>query len=638
MQTVDGGDEAPRGRLAALSLGTSVGLLLAVSAVLGALAAVLLTLLQAPAAAVLGSAAIGAVGAVGTVAWRWSDRHQWRSARAELDVLRDQEQRFRMLVQNSYDVVTVNDVDGTITYMSGGSQRMFGRKPGERRGANILELVHPQDKERVTEIFRQVTVTAGSSQLFQMRFPHSDGSWRWVEVLISNLLDEPSVRGVVCNSRDITEMKALQEKLAYDAHHDALTGMANRALLHQRLAGHLDERVTVVLVDLDDFKIVNDSLGHAVGDALLVTVADRMRRAVRDEDTVARLGGDEFALLLTADDTVPTELVLSRIIESLSEPISVDGNILTVKASFGIAEAGTDDTAGDLMRRADIAMYKAKEQGDGRWRYFEPGMTVRGGDTCALAAELRHAIDSGELRVHYQPMVSLPSGELTGVEALVRWQHPDRGLLGPDDFIPVAESSGLIVPLGDWVLREACRQAASWHREHGDRAPGSLSVNISARQLLLPSCADEVEAALRDTGLPAGRLVLEITESTAVGGGATSSNLRRIRELGVRVALDDFGTGHSTLSLLASTSFDQIKLDRSFTPGPGADVMATAVMQIARLLGLDAVAEGVETPAQADRLHALGYEHAQGFHFARPMPAAAVTALLSTPSLLADVR
>jgi diguanylate cyclase (GGDEF)-like protein/PAS domain S-box-containing protein len=636
MQTVDGGDEAPGGRLPALSRGVLAGSLLPTMTAVGAVAVVVLALVGAPSGVLLAVAVLGAASAVGMVSWRWANREKWRAVQGELALLREQEQRFRMLVQNSYDVVTVNDLEGTIRYMSGGSQRMFGRKPGGRRGGNILELVHPDDKGRVARVLREVATTPGSSQLYQMRFRHSDGSWRWVEVLSSNLLDEPSVRGIVSNTRDITEMRELQDRLSHEAHHDALTGLANRVLLYERLRQQLDAGVTVVLVDLDDFKVVNDSLGHAVGDELLVTVADRMRRTVRPEDTVARLGGDEFALLLTADETVPTELVLSRIIEALGESVTVGGHVLAVKASFGIAESRPGDRAGDLMRRADIAMYRAKEDGEGRWRYYESGMTVRGGETCELADELRRALDDGELRLFYQPMVTLPSGELTGVEALVRWDHPERGMLVPGDFLPVAEASGLIIPLGSWVLHEACGQAGRWHREYGDHAPTSISINMSARQLLLPDCADDVERALRDSGLPAHRLIVEITESTALGGGATVTNLRRIRELGVRLSLDDFGTGQSTLSLLASTPVDQIKLDRSFVPAPGADVMAIAVVQLAQLLGLEAVAEGVETPAQADRLHALGYEHAQGFHFARPMSADDLTAALHTPALLAD--
>jgi diguanylate cyclase (GGDEF)-like protein/PAS domain S-box-containing protein len=637
MQTVDGGDEAPGG-LPSLSHGALLGALLPILTALAAVAAVVFTVVSASPILQLAVAVAGAAGAVGTVSWRLANRRKWRSVQDELATLRVQEQRFRMLVQNSYDVVTVNDIDGTITYMSGGSQRMFGRKPGQRRGGNILEFVHPDDKPRVTEVFRQVVETPNASQLFQMRFPHADGSWRSVEVLISNLLDEPSVQGIVCNTRDITEMRQLQERLRHDAHHDALTGLANRVLLHERLSDQLEHGITVVLVDLDDFKIVNDSLGHAVGDELLVTVADRMRTTVRPEDTVARLGGDEFALLLTDDETVSTELILSRIIEALSEPVTVAGNVLTVKASFGIAESRPDDTAGDLMRRADIAMYQAKEDGVGRWRYYEAGMTVRGGDTCELAVELRRALDQDELRLFYQPMVTLPGGELTGVEALIRWQHPELGLLSPDQFIPVAETSGLIVPLGSWVLHEASRQAVEWDRVHCDAAPRTISVNMSARQLVLPGCADDVAHALHTSGLSADRLVIEITESTALGGGATVSNLRQIRALGVRVALDDFGTGLSTLSLLASTPIDQIKLDRSFAPEPGAEVMATAVVQLARLLGVEAVAEGVETPAQADQLHALGYEHAQGFLFARPMAADDLTAALTAAAVVTTAR
>jgi EAL domain-containing protein (putative c-di-GMP-specific phosphodiesterase class I) len=294
--------------------------------------------------------------------------------------------------------------------------------------------------------------------------------------------------------------------------------------------------------------------------------------------------------------------------------------------------------AGDLLRSADIAMYEAKARGDGSWQHYEVGMQARGVERERWAAELRRAVLADELRLHYQPVVTLPCGELTGVEALIRWQHPERGLIGPGDFIPAAEETGLIVQVGGWVLREACRQAVAWRQEHRERAPATMSVNVSARQLQEASFADDVADALRDTGLEARRLTIEITESTAVGGLATTDTLTRLRAMGVRLALDDFGTGQSTLSLLANCPVDQIKLDRSFVPQADHDVIATAVLQLARGLGVEAVAEGVETAAQAERLSAMGYERAQGYHFARPMPADALGASLAAAAPATSAR
>jgi diguanylate cyclase (GGDEF)-like protein/PAS domain S-box-containing protein len=547
--------------------------------------------------------------------------------------LRNHERRFRSLVQNSYDVVTINEPDGTITYMSGGSQRMFGRTPDQRAGRNITELIHPDDKEVTKGYFRDLAARPGATVLWRSRLRHADGSWRWIEVLSTNMLDEPSVRGIVSNTRDITEAHDLAERLSYEASHDVLTGLANRSLFQERVAmGTARCRdglgMNVVLVDLDNFKTVNDTLGHAAGDALLVTVAERLRSTVRAEDTVARLGGDEFAILLEDIPSAAVERVVSDIIETLREPVVVDGIELRVQASFGIVDGVDGDGAGDLLRRADIAMYEAKARGEGGWQHYEVGMQARGAERDRWAAELRRAVDRGELRLFYQPVVALPCGALTGVEALLRWQHPERGLISPGDFIPAAEETGLIVDVGRWVLREACRQAAAWLLEHPGRAPERLNVNASARQLQEASFVDEVAAALCDSGLEAGRLTVEITESTAVGGRATTQTLSRLRAMGVRLALDDFGTGQSTLSLLANCPVDQIKLDRSFVPVSGADVIATAVLQLAHGLGVEAVAEGVETAEQAERLSQIGYERAQGFFYAPPMPAEALAATL----------
>ncbi|WP_250036439.1 putative bifunctional diguanylate cyclase/phosphodiesterase [Paractinoplanes maris] len=414
---------------------------------------------------------------------------------------------------------------------------------------------------------------------------------------------------------------ALQHRLSYEASHDMLTGLANRALFGDRVAAALaaagpDRPVSVVLVDLDDFKLVNDTLGHATGDALLVHVAERMRVSVRPEDMVARLGGDEFAILFSGVAGAEVDLALTRIAAALLEPALIDGEPMTVRASFGVVDGRGGDDAGDLLRQADIAMYEAKGRGEGGYERYRPGMEARGAERSRQVAALRTAILEDQLVVFFQPVVTLPDGRITGAEALVRWQHPADGLLGPGAFIDAAEQSGLIVPLGTWVLRAATREAATWPDEL------TVSVNVSARQLREAGFPAVVAAALRDSGLPAHRLTVEITESVAVGGGATGENLRGLRELGVKLSLDDFGTGASTLTLLATCPVQQIKLDRSFVPDGGSDAIADAVVQMARAFGLQAVAEGVETPEQATRLTELGYERAQGFLFARPMSAA----------------
>ncbi|MCO8274015.1 EAL domain-containing protein [Actinoplanes sp. TRM 88003] len=420
-----------------------------------------------------------------------------------------------------------------------------------------------------------------------------------------------------------------EKRYRYEATHDMLTGLANRSLFSERVTAAVaeagpDTLISIVLIDLDDFKVVNDTLGHATGDALLVHVAERMQEAVRSADTVARLGGDEFAILFEGVEAADVESALTRIAAALLEPALVDGEPMTVKASFGVVDGHGGDDAGDLLRQADIAMYEAKARGDGGYERYRPGMEARGAENNRRAAALRTAILEDQLVVYFQPVVTLPGGRITGAEALVRWQHPAEGLLGPGAFIDAAEQTGLIVPLGTWVLRAATREAAGW--------PGELtvSVNVSARQLRQPGFPALVAAALDESGLPARRLTVEITESVAVGGGATTENLQGLRDLGVRLSLDDFGTGASTLTLLATCPVDQIKLDRSFVPDGGPDAIADAVAQMARAFDLDAVAEGVETEEQAIRLTGLGYEKAQGYWFARPMPAADLRARLTT--------
>ncbi|AGL14065.1 bifunctional diguanylate cyclase/phosphodiesterase [Actinoplanes sp. N902-109] len=555
---------------------------------------------------------------------------------ANMLTLRRKEQRFRSLVQNSSDVVTITR-DGVIDYISPAVERVLGHSPESMVGSNIMLRVHPEDEAIMRENVQRVTAGPGTTATYQVRIAHQDGSYRMMEITSANMLDEPSVRGIVSNSRDVTETVEAHQRLSYEASHDVLTGLANRALFSERVEAAVrragpEQSISIVLVDLDDFKIVNDTLGHAVGDDLLVTVAERMQESVRPTDTVARLGGDEFAIIFEGLRGGDVDRVLDRIADALAVPADIGGHLLSARASFGVVDGRGGDDPGNLLRQADIAMYEAKERGVGGFQRYRPGSEARGVERHRITAALTAALERQEFLLHYQPVVSLPDGTMTGVEALVRWMHPKRGLLGPAEFIPGAELTGMIMPLGRWVLGEACRQAAEWIAELGAQAPGTMAVNVSARQLQAPGFADEVADALRTAGLPAHRLTIEITESTAISGEGTHDTLRVLRAMGVRLALDDFGTGASTLSLLAHCPVDQIKLDRSFAPVPGPDAVAGAVLQIARAMGVEAVAEGVETPEQATKLGDLGYVRAQGFHFARPMAAELIAVAIREPA------
>ncbi|GIF10123.1 putative bifunctional diguanylate cyclase/phosphodiesterase [Actinoplanes teichomyceticus] len=426
--------------------------------------------------------------------------------------------------------------------------------------------------------------------------------------------------------RENTDLLA---RLDHSATHDPLTQLPNRALFTARLttalAGHPAGRgIGVALIDLDDFKVVNDTLGHRAGDVLLVAVAQRLLACVRPGDTAARLGGDEFVVLL--EDVTPDEAdqVTRRMLDVLTEPVVAEGHHLLVRASIGLADGHAGDEAGELLRRADIAMYAGKHGGGSRVQRYRPGMSGTVAGSAALGAELQQAIAGQQMFLEYQPIVSLADGRTAGVEALIRWSHPARGTVSPAEFIPVAERTGLIVALGGWALHEACRQFAAWWQEHGAAAPAELNVNVSPRQLSDAGFVDQVAAALADTGVPAHRLTLEITESAAVDVAEAAAQLRALRGLGVRIALDDFGTGQSSLTLLHELPVDQLKLDRSFLRpgGAGAEVsMPAAVLALAHAAHLEIVAEGVETAEQAAALARCGYRWAQGFHFARPAPA-----------------
>ncbi|GIJ48215.1 hypothetical protein Val02_51010 [Virgisporangium aliadipatigenens] len=421
----------------------------------------------------------------------------------------------------------------------------------------------------------------------------------------------------------VTEVQRQAGQLEELAMRDELTGLPNRRDFERRLSASVAGDATqVALLDLNGFKEVNDRHGHAVGDRLLTVVAERLRGALRDGDVVARMGGDEFAILL--EERSPSVMfgVVERISAALVEPIRVQGHELLVGASVGTADGRGVGDAYELLRRADVAMYAAKERG-GRHRAYTPDLDTRAGEQARLAAELRTALEAGQLSLAYQPIVSLPEGRVVSVEALLRWTHPERGAISPAEFIPVAEETGLVVELGAWVLRTACAQAVTWRRAFGATAPERMSVNVSVRQLAEPTFAGVVAEVLAWTGLSARDLIVEVTETAVFDGGQALRTVKALHELGVRVALDDFGTGHSSLGLLQTVPVDIIKVDKSFvdrvTQAGRHAVIATALIQVSNGLGLTAVAEGVETADQAAELHRLGYRFAQGYHFGKPV-------------------
>ena len=443
----------------------------------------------------------------------------------------------------------------------------------------------------------------------------------------------------------VRELRLLQDRLHHQAFHDGLTGLANRALFHQDVGAALrrpgDREVSVVFFDLDDFKAVNDTFGHALGDELLAATADRLRTCVTDDDdvTVARLGGDEFAVLLTAEEDVERHAaaLAGRILDAFKQPVQAAGHPFTLSLSFGISTSRhSGASAPDLLRDADVAMYEAKAAGKGRWSVFDPAMRDSMVERHGLRAELERAIEEEQLVVQFQPIVDLRSGQAAAVEALVRWDHPVRGRIPPAHFVPLAEESGLVIPLGRFVLREACRHAAHWQTAGVDGAPLGVHVNLSARELEDPGIVASVAAALELGGIEPQQLVLELTETLLVEDAERGARtLTGLRELGVRLALDDFGTGFSSLSYLRSLPLDQLKIAREFVDGLGRQDQdqdhnfVRLILELAQGIGLEVVAEGVETAEQLKELKALGCDYAQGFYLARPADAGAALSELA---------
>jgi diguanylate cyclase (GGDEF)-like protein/PAS domain S-box-containing protein len=556
---------------------------------------------------------------------------------AEVEAARElaaREAEYRVLADHSGDCLSRHDPDGRYLYVSPASEAVLGYRPEELVGRTAAELgfVHPEDGGDVGELRAEVVEGDRTTATASWRVVRPDGSVRWLETAVRSVPDADGVpHQVVAVTRDVSERKDAETRLAHQALHDALTGLPNRALFHDRLEQALRRAdrsaggVAVLFVDLDRFKLINDSFGHAAGDGLLCDVAARLRHALRPADTIARFGGDELTVLCEdVDGEAGARAVARRIAGLFEEPFVVEDGEAFLQASIGIALAGEGTRPEDLIRDADAAMYRAKDGGRATIEVFDEAMRRDARERVATESALRRAIEREELRIHVQPVVGLGDGRIAGFEALVRWEHPERGLVPPGDFIPLAEETGLVVPIGNWVVREVCRTLRRWEDDLGvDHV--QCSVNLSVRHLQQPDLVATVAAALAEYGVPADRLVLEITESAVMENGTrTVETLTALRALGVRLALDDFGTGYSSLAHLHRFPLDVLKIDRSFTAALGEDhqgaSIAGAIVSLAQALGLVTVAEGIEDAAQARRLEALGCTFGQGFLFARPQP------------------
>jgi diguanylate cyclase (GGDEF)-like protein/PAS domain S-box-containing protein len=570
-----------------------------------------------------------------------------RRRHAEL-ALRQSEQFVKAIFANAREGLVVYDRELRYVAWNDFMTETTGIPADQVLGRKAVEVFPHLREQGIDQLLARAlggeTVQLSDAQYLDSR----GGAPKWYVASYAPLRNPAGlVIGVIGTLHDITERKRMEEQLLHDALHDALTRLPNRALFMDRLQRALersrrrpDDLFAVLYLDLDRFKVVNDSLGHSLGDRLLVEVSRRLQAALRGVDTVARLGGDEFAFLLEELEGLgDATRAANRILADVSAPFQLDGQEVFTTGSIGIILGAKGyERAEDVLRDADIAMYRAKAQGRGRHQVFDRSMHARAVELLKLETDLRRGIERGELRVHYQPILSLSSGRVVGTEALARWQHPDRGLVLPGDFIPLAEETGLVLPVGEWTLREACRQLARWRTQPPERADLYMSVNLSARQFSQEGLVDRIEEALREGGVPPASLILEITEGSIVEDSdharAIISDLKR---LGVRLYIDDFGTGYSSLNSLHRFPIDGLKIDRTFVAGMAGggdelEIVRTVVL-LAQSLGMAAIAEGVETPEQLAQLRALKCGYAQGYLFSPPLAAAD-----ATPVLAADRR
>lgn len=552
---------------------------------------------------------------------------------------RQGQERFEAMVEHSADVIAIVDSEHRITYVSPAVRSMYGLRPAECIGRPISELVASDDQSSFLSHLTHVSlVEEGATTTTSAEFVRVDGSRGTFEAVAANL--SRAADGVVITISDVTRHAELQRQLSHQAFHDSLTALPNRALFIDRVEHSLarhersgPNQVAVLFLDVDDFKSINDGLGHSAGDELLVSIGQRLRTCMRPGDTIARLGGDEFAVLIDGDAALPECVsIAERILEILRLPLSVQDYDLSVQASIGIAIAHPDSTPHSLLRDADIAMYEAKDTGKGRYGVFDPEMREAATELLALRTDLSRALERGELRLVYQPIVQLASEQISGAEALLRWEHPKHGNIGPDQFIPIAEQSGLILPIGRWVLEQACVEAATWQTQ--SHRP-TISVNASGVQFRDRTLVDDITRALAISGLDPSLLTIEITETVLMDDTEKAKAiLEAVSDLGVRLAIDDFGTGYCSLAYIRNFPVDIIKIDRAFVSELAEPTtqggLAENILAMTDNLQLPTVAEGIEEQAQAERLRTLNCQYGQGFHFARPLERDGLVDLLRT--------
>ena len=558
-------------------------------------------------------------------------------AREAEDALRESEERNRNLVNTAQDVIYSVSADGTLTSLNPAFERISGWSPDEWIGKPFAPIVHPEDLPMAFDVFQRVL--KGETAAFELRIRSKAGDYLVAEFTAGPLVEDEEITGLLGVGRDITERRKAQETIRQLAFHDALTGLPNRALFEDRLrvalaqSARSRQKLAVMFLDIDRFKLVNDTLGHSGGDRLLKAVAEDLGTVVRDGDTVARVGGDEFTILLpSVADESDAMAAAERILEVLQRQRVIDGQEFMVTTSIGVTIAPQDgNDVETLLRNADTAMYRAKDRGRDNYQMYTPSMNAAVIQRLSLETDLRHALERDELIVYYQPMSDVATGEIVGAEALLRWNHPQRGLLNPDDFIPLAEETGLIVPIGEWVLRQACLQMRKWRDAGHERM--RVSVNLSARQVQHKSVVNAVRDACSAAGIPPSFLQVEITEGDVMTNVEFIIGvLHGIRRLGVGIAVDDFGTGYSSLSYLKRFPIDSVKIDRSFVrdlaTDPSDAAIVTTVIAMARNLNLRVIAEGVETQEQLEFLKHRGCDEFQGFLTSRPVDRAAFEKLL----------
>ncbi len=544
------------------------------------------------------------------------------------DSAQDREERFRALVQNSFDIITIHDADGTTLYESPAASRILGYPAGALVGRTPFRSIHPKDDERARETFENLA-SGGDPVAIEFRYRHFDGSWIWLEVLGNNLLEHPGVGGIVLTSRDITERKHADEKTQYLENYDLLTGLPNRGLMLDRVnqavahAKRTRERLALMHIGVDRFKIINETLGHFVGDSLLKAAADRIKSCTDETNTIARVGGDEFTIIVPDAARLHTvSATASKILAEMSQAFPGTSQDVFVSASIGVSLFPDDSKSADeLTKHADAAMYSAKKLGRNNYQFFTHALNEEAHERMVLEAGLRQAMQRDEMYLVYQPKIDLESRQVIGAEALLRWNHPKLGLVAPARFIPVAEESGMVSEIGEWVLRTACAQIRTC--QGMDLFP-QIAVNVSAHQFHQYDLSKLVSTVIREEQIAPESLEIEMTESAVMHDAESSVvTLERLKQLGVGIAIDDFGTGYSSLSYLKRLPLDILKIDRSFVRDISHDAndaaIVRAIITLARSLGMKVTAEGVEDEAQLQFLNAYGCEYAQGYLFGEPM-------------------